>query len=98
LGLSVVPQERRDPLNRHGSTFSVPARVRGPMVPGRPEDVPAAPRPTTTGYFFADHFGGGWAGPHTHPGWTASVPIPKFAGIRSDLRANFGIERTLATL
>jgi hypothetical protein len=28
----------------------------------------------------------------------ASVPIPKFAGIRGDLRANFGIERTLATL
>jgi len=27
----------------------------------------------------------------------ASVPIPKFATIRSDLWANFGIERTLAT-
>jgi hypothetical protein len=31
-------------------------------------------------------------------GWFASVPIPKLAGVRGDLWANFGIERTLATL
>jgi len=28
----------------------------------------------------------------------AGVPIPKFANFRRDLRANFGIEKTLAIL